>query len=56
MVGSRPEIRVMSVSCPVNAARGKISEGIFSYVSLYHAFQFNIKKFRVFLKDYNIFF
>ena len=36
---SRPEIRVMSVSCPLNTTPGKIWEGIFAYVSV---FQFKI--------------
>ena len=38
----RPEMRVMSVSSPVNTTAGKICEGIFTYVSV---FQFKITKF-----------
>ena len=41
-----PEIRVTSLSCPVNTAPGKIWEEIFAYVSVYHMFQFKITNFR----------
>ena len=30
----RPEIRVMSLSCPVNTVPGKLWEGILAYVSV----------------------
>ena len=42
----RPEIRVMSLPCPVNTGENKRRDIYLSYVYVYRMFQFKITKFR----------